>query len=466
MGIAIKIGQKDFSEKKIQKISFVSIKGVERISASFNTDGHEIYETTSLNTLKDYLTVTATYDDGSTEAIKGYELSGTLKEGTSTITVSYSGKTTTFNVTVSHLAVLESISATYTQGQNVVYATTPLDDLKSDLVVTAYNDDGTRSNVIGADYTLSGTLTVGTSTVTVNYSGKTTTFNVVVTAGAKELESISATYTQGKVYPSTSLDSLKTNLVVTATYDDSSTETLSSNDYTLSGTLAEGTSVVTATYQGKTATFNVIVSAEPDLPTEYQEVEYLETSSRGANSVDTGINFVPATDRLVIDFTPTTFAKYGNNAFGSPFGDYWTNTSAGLYMYMTSAAKAYVRCGKSVNITPDDEVLVANQKYNLDIYHDTILLNGVSKGTPDGTYAPAASYSMYLFGSRHNSSGNLVSDTYFVGKIHGCKIYRGDELLLDFVPCYRKSDNKTGMYYKVSKTFKASNGTITAGAAV
>lgn len=70
------------------------------ISAIFNQGSAVIYNTDSLNTLKQYLTVTATYDDSSTQTVTTYTLSGTLTVGTSTITVSYSGKTTTFTVIV------------------------------------------------------------------------------------------------------------------------------------------------------------------------------------------------------------------------------------------------------------------------------------------------------------------------------------------------------------------------------
>ena len=76
----------------------------------------------------------------------------------------------------------------------------------------------------------------------------------------KTLVSISADYTQsGTVYDTDTLDSLKADLVVTATYDDSSTETVTT--YTLSGTLEEGTSTITVSYGGKTTTFNVTVTA-------------------------------------------------------------------------------------------------------------------------------------------------------------------------------------------------------------
>ena len=74
-------------------------------------------------------------------------------------------------------ADLVSISAVYTQS-GTVYDTDTLDSLKADLVVTAHMSDQTTRTV--TEYTLSGTLTVGTSTVTVTYGGKTTTFNVTV----------------------------------------------------------------------------------------------------------------------------------------------------------------------------------------------------------------------------------------------------------------------------------------------
>lgn len=74
-------------------------------------------------------------------------------------------------------ATLTSITCVYTQS-GVVYDTDTLDSLKSDLVVTAHYDNGTSQVV--ATYTLSGTLAEGTSTITVSYGGKTTTFTVIV----------------------------------------------------------------------------------------------------------------------------------------------------------------------------------------------------------------------------------------------------------------------------------------------
>ena len=75
-------------------------------------------------------------------------------------------------------ANLVSITAVYTQS-GTVYDNQALDSLKSDLVVTANYDNGTSETV--TNYTLSGELTTGESTITVAFGGKTATFAVTVT---------------------------------------------------------------------------------------------------------------------------------------------------------------------------------------------------------------------------------------------------------------------------------------------
>ena len=100
--------------------------------------------------------------------------------GTATITASSGDVSATCSVTVTQ-ATLVSIDAVYTQS-GTVYTTDSLDSLKSDLVVTATWSNSTTSTVASTDYTLSGTLTAGTSTITVNYGGKADTFTVTVSA--------------------------------------------------------------------------------------------------------------------------------------------------------------------------------------------------------------------------------------------------------------------------------------------
>lgn len=73
------------------------------------------------------------------------------------------------------------------------------------------------------------------------------------------LTSISATYSGGDVAVGTAVNDL-TGIVVTAHYSDGTSETVTG--YTLSGTIAEGSNTITASYGGKTTTFAVTGVAE------------------------------------------------------------------------------------------------------------------------------------------------------------------------------------------------------------
>lgn len=228
------------------------------ISATFNQGSHEVHPDDTLNSLKQYLTVTARYSDNTTGAIINYTLNGTLSLGVSVITVTANGKTSSFRVTVTPQNVsVSSIEATFTQGSAIVYTSDTLESLKQYLTVVATFSDSSESEV--ANYALSGTLSEGTSTITVTYGGKTDTFNVAVTSGTH----ITAVFNQGVhvVYKTDTLASLKSYLTVT--YYDSPTatgEVVPSSDYTLSGTLTSGTSTITVTYNNLQSTFDVIVS--------------------------------------------------------------------------------------------------------------------------------------------------------------------------------------------------------------
>jgi len=129
------------------------------------------------------MVVTATYSDGSTEAITGYTTSGfsSTTTGSKTITVSYKGKTTTFTVMVNPPGkTLQSIAVT-TPPTKIQYNLNETLDTAGMVVTATYSDDTTEA-VTG--YTTSGfsSTTPGDKTVTVSYGGKTATFTVTVTS--------------------------------------------------------------------------------------------------------------------------------------------------------------------------------------------------------------------------------------------------------------------------------------------
>ena len=91
--------------------------------------------------------VTAHYSDGSTATVTGYTLSGTIVEGNNTITVSYGGKTTTFNVTG---VTDESGGDTEVSGDEYVVVTgaTATDDGNGNVTVTGLTATDDRNGNI------------------------------------------------------------------------------------------------------------------------------------------------------------------------------------------------------------------------------------------------------------------------------------------------------------------------------
>lgn len=85
-------------------------------------------------------------------------------------------------------------------------------------------------------------------------------------ANAVHLLSISVVFTQGddEFYLNSDLNDLRSNLVVTGTFDDGTTSPVS--NYELSGTLVAGENTITVTAEGKTATFTVNVEGVEGVP--------------------------------------------------------------------------------------------------------------------------------------------------------------------------------------------------------
>lgn len=115
-------------------------------------------------------------------------------------------------------AGVTSITAVFNQGQNVVYDTDDLDTLRQYLTVTAYYED--QSHEVITTYTLNGTLTAGTSAITVSYAGKTATFTVDTTEDVAPLLSSFAPVdtTKGAVYYDSANKSLRVYSLSAKTY--------------------------------------------------------------------------------------------------------------------------------------------------------------------------------------------------------------------------------------------------------
>ena len=214
----------------------------------------------------------------------------------------------------------------------------------------------------------------------------------VTVSGFATLESISAVYTQsGTVYPTDSLDSLKADLVVTATYSDTSTATVPSNSYTLSGTLELGTSTITVTYHGKTTTFNVPVNGLYKLTSAF--------TSTGSNSIDTEVNYPESgTITIASEFVITSFPSSIVYAFGNKL----TANSAYLALQnQLNAGDRYI-WGMGISWTNGKNIANTNQ---------TIRLVAVITFTNNGVNASITSH----FKNVTSGTSNTYTNTYSAG---------------------------------------------------
>lgn len=91
-----------------------------QITAVFTQGSAVIYDTDNLDSLKQYLVVTAYYDDGTTADVTSASvLSGTLEGGESTVTVIFNGKTASFTVTVTGTVHIPDGTHSFSDGSTV-----------------------------------------------------------------------------------------------------------------------------------------------------------------------------------------------------------------------------------------------------------------------------------------------------------------------------------------------------------
>ena len=88
-GITDSGGEEEPDEPVVPEVTLTSLSAV--------YGGGDVPAGTAVSSLTG-IVVTGHYSDGTSKAVTGYTLSGTIAEGNNTVTVSYGGKTTTFTV--------------------------------------------------------------------------------------------------------------------------------------------------------------------------------------------------------------------------------------------------------------------------------------------------------------------------------------------------------------------------------
>lgn len=180
------------------------------ISATLNLNGNTIYSDDTLDVLRQYLVVRATYDDGTKQTVTGYALSGTLTVGTSIVQVLYRDCTASVYVPVSQAVTRYTITNNLTGVTNsntsesipegntytgVLTATTtgyvPLNVAVSvggtDVTASAYNEETYTITINNVQGNIVISATEGVQPPTPSYRGRNLVFdgtaNTVIDTG-------------------------------------------------------------------------------------------------------------------------------------------------------------------------------------------------------------------------------------------------------------------------------------------
>lgn len=188
--------------------------------------------------------------------------------------------------------------------------------------------------------------------------------------------------------------------------------------------------------------------AVPILPVEYQQVEYLQSS--GSQYIK--LNYT-TNGQSIINFN----VDFELLSVGSVFGAYSVSGNCGTLHNNNSSINFYYK-----SLTVNTLGALNNRyRYIIGINSNNILikkydyLSGTTSnynGTATGT-CPALK--PFMFGQSKN--GNIANCSSL--KLYHFYIDFGEDPVCELYPCYRKSDNKPGLFDIVTNTFFTNAGT-------
>lgn len=187
------------------------------------------------------------------------------------------------------------------------------------------------------------------------------------------------------------------------------------------------------------------------LPSTYQQVEYIQTS--GTQFINTGV--FPTTNIQVETKIEVASTSQDKSVFGSYIAS--GSSSLGGYYHLTPYKNKWYWGGNNAEGNGGTYSPVIGTQYNITFNNDSgkIIVN-------DGELNPT----MNLIGYNNSSlaiarRGTNANSRFGIFKYFYFKVYdKTNQIYLrDFVPCYRKTDNISGMYDLIGETFYTNDGT-------
>lgn len=189
------------------------------------------------------------------------------------------------------------------------------------------------------------------------------------------------------------------------------------------------------------------------LPAGYVELDYV--TSAGQAYFDTGIYLVDIADvKVELKYSSTTQGKW---LFGSRSGP---AVKDNFSLYLNSDSQYWLQSGGSDDTKNGGKVSASTLgTHTVKVSPKEFYYDGTSMGinTDESSISKHVTKRSFYIGAL-NDVGN-VDSRINVGNIYYCKIYSGDNVKHNYVPCIKSDTNKIGLYDTIEHNFISSSGT-------
>lgn len=197
----------------------------------------------------------------------------------------------------------------------------------------------------------------------------------------------------------------------------------------------------------------MLAAADPTLPPVYRRVDYLVSAGQGAH-IDTGVSGNDDT----LSFELVCYAEQQYNYAG--FMGNYVNSSTKAWRVILGASATTMHANahrpSAMTLTPRGGTTVGTK---LTVRLDS---NGSSVTDGSGTYTAAASgasgdeNSLSIALGRFAVLPTISGVGTYRNRFYGCRIWRGGQLIREYIPCVRAADLTAGFWERVNKTFNPS----------
>lgn len=181
------------------------------------------------------------------------------------------------------------------------------------------------------------------------------------------------------------------------------------------------------------------------LPSGYTELTFIESS--GTQYIDTGVN--GNNDNLTISFK---YELLSYTRYGGLFGNYVNETHNCWRILQTANDnnKCYVSVNSSAGSGTSTITLEKNVVNTVEVNNTQCIINGVVDPHSTTTKGTVNDTNIVIFAQKATTGSKM--------RLYNFKIIDGNNVVRDYVPAMRETDEVIGLYDKITKSFYTNGG--------